>query len=443
MALPVTVNSRPDLAWVTNMADRFAVRFVDGQARIDDVALETIAEAAGTPTYVYSARFIGAAHARLVDAVRRTPTSICYAVKANGSLAILRHLGRLGAGADIVSGGELQRALAAGIAPHKIVFSGVGKTDAELDLAIETGVRSINVESEGELRRLAKRATAAGKTAPVCLRVNPDVDPATHPYLATGLRESKFGIARASALQLAVETARTPGLELVGLACHIGSQIAEVDPFAASVGRVVALVQALAARGVVIRHLDLGGGFGVPYGPDDKPFDIAAWGNAVADATESLDVELVVEPGRYLVANAGVLLTRVLGTKRGEARSFVIVDAAMNDLLRPSLYGAYHAIVPARLPPADAPCEPVDIVGPVCEAGDFLARDRAFNPVADGDLLAVLSTGAYAMTMASTYNTRPLAAEVLVDGDRWAITRPRKTVQELLADERYPDWLSI
>jgi diaminopimelate decarboxylase len=417
------------------------VRFVDGRAQVEGVALEAIAEAVGTPTHVYGARFIAGQYARLVGAVRHRPTSICYAVKANGSLAILRHLARLGAGADIVSGGELQRALAAGIEPGKIVFSGVGKTDAELDLAIAVGVRSVNVESEGELRRLAARAVAAGATVPVCLRVNPDVDPSTHPYLATGLRESKFGIAKGAALELAVAAAHTPGLALQGIACHIGSQIAEVEPFEASLERVVALVRALAERGIRLTHLDVGGGFSVPYRAEDREFDIEAWGRAVDEAVRDLDVEVVVEPGRFLVANAGLLLTRVVGTKRGESRSFAIVDAAMNDLLRPSLYGAYHAVVPVRLPPPDAAVETVDVVGPICEAGDFLARDRPLAPVAEGDLLAVLSTGAYAMAMASNYNTRPFAAEVLVDGDRWSLTRPRKTIADLLADERIPDWL--
>lgn len=437
----LAMHSRADDAWVTAAGDRFAVRFVDGCARIDDIVLEDVAGAVGTPTYVYGARFVSAQYHRLAGAVSHRPTSICYAVKANGSLAILRHLARLGAGADIVSGGELQRALAAGIEPAKIVFSGVGKSDAELDLAIATGVRSVNVESEGELRRLAARATAAGKTVPVCLRVNPDVDPSTHPYLATGLRESKFGIAKTAALELAVAAAQTPGLTLQGIACHIGSQIADVEPFAASLARVVALVRALGERGIRVRHLDVGGGFAVPYRAEDREFDIAAWGRALDEATRDLDVEVVVEPGRFLVANAGVLLTRVVGLKRGESRSFVIVDAAMNDLLRPSLYGAYHAVVPVRLPPSSSPTNVVDIVGPICESGDFLARDRPLGPVAEGDVLAFLSTGAYAMSMASNYNTRPFAAEVLVDGDRWAVTRPRKTVEELLADERIPDWL--
>jgi diaminopimelate decarboxylase len=435
------MTSVPDHSWVSSAGERFAMRYVDGRARVDDIDLESIARAVGTPTFVYGARFIAAQYARLAGAVSHKPTSICYAVKANGSLAILRHLAKLGAGADIVSGGELQRALAAGVTPDKIVFSGVGKTNAELDLAIATGVRSINVESEGELRRLAARATAVGKTAPVCLRVNPDVDPSTHPYLATGLRESKFGIAKTAALELAVAAAATPGLSLSGIACHIGSQIADVDPFGASLEGLATIVRALAERGIRVRHLDVGGGFAAPYRAEDRDFDIAAWGRAVDEATRDLDVEVVIEPGRYLVANAGVLLTRVIGTKRGESRSFVIVDAAMNDLLRPSLYGAYHAVVPVRLPAADARAESVDVVGPICESGDFLARDRLLAPVADGDVLAVLSAGAYGMAMASNYNTRPFAAEVLADSGRWAVTRPRKTVADLLADEQLPDWL--
>jgi diaminopimelate decarboxylase len=297
-------------------------------------------------------------------------------------------------------------------------------------------VRSINVESEGELRRVAARATAAGKTAPVCLRVNPDVDPSTHPYLATGLRESKFGIAKTAALELAIAAAATPGISLSGIACHIGSQIAEVEPFGASLDRLAAIVRALAERGIRVRHLDVGGGFATPYRAEDREFDIAAWGRAVDEATRDLDVEVVIEPGRYLVANAGVLLTRVIGTKRGESRSFVIVDAAMNDLLRPSLYGAYHAVVPVRLPAADARAESVDVVGPICESGDFLARDRSLAPVAEGDVLALLSTGAYAMAMASNYNSRPRAAEVMVDSEAVHLIRERETVESLYAGER-------
>lgn len=409
---------------------------------MEDVALERIAEEVGTPTYVYSAGHIERRFRALADSVGSRPTLLCYAVKANSSQAIIRHLHRLGAGADIVSGGELQRAMQAGVPPRHIVFSGVGKNDAEIDAAIMAGVKSINAESEGEIDRIAGRARALGRTASIALRINPDVDPVTHPYLATGLKESKFGIPMAKAFELACKAHESEGLALVGLACHIGSQIVDVSPFLDSYERVKSVIDALAGRGVRLKHLDLGGGLGIAYRSEDRQLDVKTWGNALADATRSLELELVLEPGRYLVGNAGLLMTRVLGRKHGESRGFVVVDAAMNDLLRPSLYGAYHAVVPAVLPPDDAPVEQVDIVGPICESGDFLAKDRTFSGGEPGELLAVLSAGAYGMTMASTYNTRPPAAEVLVSGDRYGVIRPRKTVEQLLADECYPEWMA-
>lgn len=435
------MSREPDHVWVEADSGRFALRYVDGVAHVDGLDVRRIADEVGTPTYVYGAAHIEARYRELAQAVGGVPTSICYAVKANGSQAILRLLARLGAGADIVSGGELQRVIAAGIPPAKVVFSGVGKTDEEIDAAIEAGIRSINVESAGELERVAARAAALGRKAPVCLRVNPDVDPDTHPYLATGLRESKFGIAMADALALSLHAHATPSLELVGLACHIGSQITEASPYLDSLTRIRTILEALREQGVRLRQLDLGGGIGIAYARDDARIDVDSWGRAVTEATRDLDLELVLEPGRYLVGNAGILLTRVLGVKPGEDRSFVIIDAAMNDLLRPALYGSYHAIVPVKRPPPDAPTRAVDIVGPVCECGDFLAQDRPLSAVAPGDLLAVLSVGAYGMTMASTYNTRPLPAEVLVKGDAFAVTHPRKTVSDLIAEERYPTWL--
>jgi diaminopimelate decarboxylase len=431
----------PDHLWVAADSGRFALHYEGGVAHIEGVAVERIAAEVGTPTYAYGVAHVETRYRELAEAVGGVPTSICYAVKANGSQAILRLLARLGAGADIVSGGELERVLAAGIAPQKVVFSGVGKTDDEVDAAIVAGIRSINVESSGELQRVAMRARSLGRVAPVSLRVNPDVDPETHPYLATGLRESKFGIAMGDALALALEAHESPSLELVGLACHIGSQITEAAPYLDSLDRVRGIMDALRERGVRLRQLDLGGGIGIAYARDDARIDVKSWGQAIVRATRDLDVELVLEPGRWLVGNAGVLLTRVIGVKTGEERSFVIVDAAMNDLLRPALYGSYHAVVPARLPASDAPIAVADVVGPVCECGDFLAQERALSAVAPGDLLAVLSAGAYGMTMASTYNTRPLPAEVLVRGDVFATTRPRKRVADLIAEERVPSWL--
>ncbi len=421
---------------------RFGVGWKDGALHVEGVSLEEIAQQVGTPVYVYGAAHIERRYREMARALEGRASTLCYAVKANSSQAVLRLLARLGAGADIVSGGELARALAAGIEPSKIVFSGVGKREEEIDAALEAGIRSINAESHEEVETLRRRALALGKTAPVSLRINPDVDPQTHPYLATGLREAKFGIPFDQALELSREVHVTEGLELVGLACHIGSQISQARPFLDSLARMRVLVDQLHGEGVALRQLDLGGGMGIPYRAEDPEMDVAGWGAALLAATADLDLELVLEPGRHFVGNAGVLLTRVLGRKRGEERNFVIVDAAMNDLLRPALYEAYHIISPVRRPGPEAVIKTADIVGPVCECGDFLAQQREIPWPEVGDLFVVLSAGAYAMTMASNYNTRPMAAEVMVSGDAWAITRPRKAVQQLIDEERYPDWLS-
>jgi diaminopimelate decarboxylase len=418
---------------------------VAGVLHVEEVPLPEIAVAAGTPTYVYSGAHIGARHDELARACASHPTLLCYAVKANSSQAVLRTLARRGAGADIVSGGELTRAIAAGIPAAKIVFSGVGKLDVEIDAAISAGLRAINVESAEELLRVATRARALGrpaKSVAVALRVNPDIDPDTHPYLATGLRESKFGVAMAEAEALALQAAALPELTLVGLACHIGSQIAEASPFLAAFERLRGLVLRLRERGVRLSQLDLGGGLGIAYTGEEATLDVAGFGAAVTAAARSLELELVLEPGRFFVGNAGVLLTRVIGRKRGEARSFAIVDAAMNDLIRPALYGAYHPIVPVLAAAAERPSLRADVVGPVCECGDFLGVDRLLPWPEPGELLAVLGAGAYGMAMASTYNTRPLAAEVMVHGDEFAVTRPRRTVEAMIADERMPEWLA-
>ena len=436
----MTSQGRPDHVWVQEVPDRFAFRYEGERGFIEDVALEDIAAAVGTPTYVYSARHIAARYRALEAAVSGRPTKICYAVKANGSLAVLRHLQRLGAGADIVSVGEMKRAMAAGVAPGDIVFSGVGKTDDELDAAIGAGLRSINAESAEEVHRIEARALALGKTANVTLRVNPDVDPKTHPYLATGMQEAKFGISMDEAATLARKVHATNGLRMEGIGCHIGSQIADVEPFVDSFQRLRALAKGLQEDGVKLGHIDLGGGFGIAYREQESELDIAAWGKAVVDASADLDVELMIEPGRWLVGQAGVLLTRVVGNKRSPTKGFVIIDAAMNDLLRPALYQAYHAIVPVSRPGSDTPISTVDVVGPVCESGDFLGLARPMSSVQAGELLAVLSSGAYGMSMASTYNTRPVPAEVFVDGERWAVTRPRQSVEDLLALEQVPDW---
>lgn len=407
----------------------------DGELCLEDVPLSRIAAEHGTPTYAYSRAEIEARFDALVGAVGHRPTTFCYAVKANSALAVLRLLARRGAGADIVSGGELARALRAGIPAERIVFSGVGKTDAELDAAIAAGVRSINLESVEELDQVTARARALGRAAAVSLRVNPDIDPKTHPYLATGMREAKFGIAMADAPEVARRAHAEPGLRLYAIGCHIGSQITEVGPFVDSVARLRALWEALAAEGIAFPCLDLGGGLGIPYHPDDPELDVKAWGRAVDEAVAGLPVELVFEPGRYLVGNAGVLVTRVLGRKRGETKRFVIVDGAMNDLVRPALYEAYHVITPASVPAPDVPTELCDVVGPVCESGDFLALGRTLPVTQTGDVLAVLSAGAYGMAMASNYNTRPRAAELMVEGATATVIRARETTADLFRGE--------
>ncbi|MBC8067834.1 MAG: diaminopimelate decarboxylase, partial [Deltaproteobacteria bacterium] len=391
-------------------AERFGLTLEADSARLRGVELAELARAVGTPTYVYDAVGIRGRLAELRRALGSGKGGVpdplvCYAVKANSSQAVLRVLAREGAGADIVSGGELARALAAGIPPQRIVFSGVGKTDDELDAAIAAGIRSINIESAEEFGRVSARAAAAGRSVPVSLRLNPDVDPDTHPYLATGLRTSKFGIPMIQALELALRAHRDVNLRLVGLACHIGSQIVEASPYRESVMQLRSIVVALREQGVTLAQLDLGGGLGVAYRPGEPDLDVRAWGQAVRVETDELGLQLLVEPGRWLVAEAGILLTRVLGHKRGEGSAFLIVDAAMNDLLRPALYEAYHAVVPARRVAADATLSVMDVVGPVCECGDFLALARALPSVENGELMMVMGAGAYGMTMASTYNT--------------------------------------
>ncbi len=435
------MSQRPDHLLVRDDPQRFGLRIVDGVLHVEDVDLRAIASEVGTPVYVYGTAHIEDRYTSLVSALAGRPTQICYAVKANSNQAVLRTLARLGAGADIVSGGELARALAAGIPASKIVFSGVGKLATEIDAALAAGIRSINVESAEELELIAARSAALGKQAPVSLRINPDVDPDTHPYLATGLREAKFGIAMEQGLELALRAVELDSIELVGLACHIGSQIVDAAPFLDSLARMRGLVDALAERGVKLRSLDLGGGLGIAYESDDPVLEAKRWGKALVDATADLDCELILEPGRYLVGNAGVLLTSVVMRKQGETKKFVVVDAAMNDLIRPALYEAYHAIVPVEFPAAEVPVEVADVVGPICECGDFLARERELPWPERGTLLAVLGAGAYGEVMASSYNTRPIAPEVMVAKDRWSVVRPRRSVEDMLDDERYPDWL--
>jgi diaminopimelate decarboxylase len=407
----------------------FALR--NGVLHAESVSLAAIAEQFGTPCFVYSRSALEAAYREFADACKGRDALICYAIKANSNLAVLDVLRRLGAGFDIVSGGELERVLAAGGDPGKTVFSGVGKTAEEMRRALAAGILCFNVESEGELHRLNEIAQAMGTRAPVSLRVNPDIDPKTHPYIATGLAENKFGVPCEEALRLYREAAALDGLRVAGMDVHIGSQITELAPFLAAVDKVLEFVDALAASGIRLRHLDMGGGLGIRYGEESPP-EARDYIEALLARIGGRSLKLILEPGRSLVGNAGVLITRVEYLKHGKRRNFAVVDAAMNDLLRPALYEAWHAVAPVR--PRTGPPQSYDIVGPVCESSDWLARDRsvALQP---GDLLAVLSTGAYGMSMSSNYNTRPRAAEVMVDGERALLVRERETVQGLFALE--------
>ena len=408
---------------------------LDGRLYFEGVALDTLAERFGTPLYVYSRHALEGAYQAYAEAFSATPHLICYAAKANSSLAVLNRFARLGAGFDIVSGGELARVLAAGGDAGKTVFSGVGKTVDEMRAALDAGILCFNVESVAELHRLNRIAGELGKVAPVSLRVNPDVDPKTHPYISTGLKENKFGVPIADAPALYRLAATLPNLKITGIDCHIGSQLTDLSPLTDAADRVLELVDALAAEGIMLHHIDLGGGVGIRY-HDETPPDLAAYGRVLAQKFAGRREKLLLEPGRSLVGNAGVLLTRVEYLKPGGDKNFAIVDAAMNDLMRPALYEAYHDIV--AVDERDAPAQRYDIVGPICETGDFLgfARDLAIE---EGDVLALLSAGAYGMSMASNYNSRPRAAEILIDKNKIHLVRQRETQEALMAGERLPD----
>ncbi|MDH3979457.1 MAG: diaminopimelate decarboxylase [Gammaproteobacteria bacterium] len=410
--------------------DHFNYR--DGRLYGEDVALAGIAAKFGTPCYVYSRATIER-HWRVFDeALAQQPHLVCYAVKANSSLAILQILARLGSGFDIVSVGELQRVLLAGGDPSRVVFSGVGKRSDEMRVALEAGIRCFNVESESELRRLNDVAGALGLRAPVSLRVNPDVDAKTHPYISTGLRDNKFGIAVDTALDAFRAAAELPHLQVTGIDCHIGSQLTTVEPFVDALARVLELVDRLQEAGISLRHIDLGGGLGIAYKESDAPPPPDTYVHALLEQLSDRSLELLLEPGRAIAGNAGVLLTRVEYLKHTAHKNFAIVDAAMNDLQRPALYDAWHDIVPLEPHAGDA--QVYDIVGPVCETGDFLGKNRVLN-VIEGELLAVRSAGAYGFTMSSNYNSRPRAAEIMVDGDRVHIIRDRETIEDLTRGE--------
>jgi diaminopimelate decarboxylase len=418
----------------------FAYR--DGVLHAEAVNLDALAAAVGTPFYCYSSATLERHYKVFTGAFADVRALVCYAMKANSNQAVIKTLAKLGAGADVVSGGELKRARAAGIPADKIMFSGLGKTAAELALALDERILCINVESEPELDLLSSIAASKGQTAPISLRVNPDVDSKTHAKIATGRSEDKFGIPLSRARAVYARAAKLPGLKVAGVDMHIGSQITELDPFGDAFALLAGFVRTLRADGHTISHIDLGGGLGIPYRNDNEPPPSPeAYAKVVKRATRDLDCRLIFEPGRLIVGNAGILVTRVLFVKQGEAKNFVVVDAAMNDLIRPTLYEAYHEIWPVSEPAVSARRIRADVVGPVCESGDFLALGRDLVEPASGALLAVMTAGAYGAVQAGTYNTRALVPEVLVKGSEWALVRPRLDVDQLIALDRMPDWL--
>jgi diaminopimelate decarboxylase len=413
-----------------------------GALYAEDVAVSDIAAAAGTPFYVYSAATIRRHFRVFAEAFQGLDALVCYAMKANSNQAVLRLLAKEGAGMDVVSGGELARALAAGVPGSKITFSGVGKTDEEIAAALDAGIFCFNVESEPELEAISRIAAARGGVAPVSLRVNPDVDARTHKKISTGKAENKFGVPLSRAREVYARAAKLPGIRVCGADMHIGSQLTDLAPFDEAFSLLAELVTDLRADGHDISHVDLGGGLGIPYheGDDPQSYHPERYAEIVRRHFGGLGCKLVFEPGRLIVGNAGVLVTRVIYVKRGEAKTFLIVDTGMNDLVRPTLYDAWHDIIPVR-EPVDRREIIVDVVGPVCETGDYVALDRKLPEALPGELLAVLTSGAYGAVQAGTYNTRPLIPEVLVDGDRFAIIRPRPSVEELIALDRAPDWI--
>jgi diaminopimelate decarboxylase len=408
----------------------------------EEVPLSAIAAEVGTPTYVYSHATLERHFKVFDDALKGRKHLVCYSVKANSNLAVLRSLISMGAGVDTVSRGEIFRALKAGVSADKIVFSGVGKRDDEIEYALEVGILAFNVESHGELEAIERVAEKMGKKAPVSLRVNPDVDAQTHPYISTGLKKNKFGIPVAWAREEFTAAMKLPHVEVVGIDCHIGSQLTKTSPFKDAIARLGELARSLVKDGVNLRYLDIGGGLGIPYNQEDPPSP-AEYGKAIQEAMDAfadLDVTVICEPGRVIVGNAGILLARTLYLKQGEIKNFVIVDAAMNDLIRPAFYDSYHAIWPVTKREKADPFV-ADVVGPICETGDFLARDRAlaWRPQ-ESDLMAIMSAGAYGFTMSSNYNTRPRAAEVMVKGGEFAVVRKREELEDLLRGESVPSF---
>ncbi len=405
---------------------------IDGRLFLEDVPLDDLANRYGTPLYVYSSAALTDAYQAYSQALAGLPHEICYAAKANSSLAILQHFARLGAGFDIVSGGELARVLSAGGAPDKVVFSGVGKSEAEMRQALEAGIHCFNVESQSELYRLNRVARELGKPAPISFRVNPDVDPKTHPYISTGLKQNKFGVPVGEALGLYRAAVGLPAIRIIGVDCHIGSQLIDLRPLGDALDRVLTLVEGLEADGIHLEHIDMGGGVGIRYREESSP-DLMAYGAMLKSRMTGRRQTLMVEPGRSLVGNAGILLAKVEYLKPGETKNFAVVDAAMNDLMRPALYDAFHDIRPVV--EHDGVPSRYDVVGPICETGDFIGLERTLC-LEEGDLLAVLSAGAYGMSMSSNYNSRPRAAEVMVNKNKDYLVRERETIDQLMYGER-------
>ncbi|MCZ7487753.1 diaminopimelate decarboxylase [Rhizobium rhizogenes] len=416
--------------------------YIDGVLHAENVPVPEIAKAVGTPFYVYSTATLERHYKVFSGAFADVDAMVCYAMKANSNQAVLKTLAKLGAGIDVVSGGELRRALAAGVPASRIMFSGVGKTVAEMDYALEAGIYCFNIESEPELEVLNLRAVKVGKRAHVSFRINPDVDARTHAKISTGKKENKFGISYERARAVYAHAATLPGIEVTGIDMHIGSQITELQPFEDAFRLLRELVEVLRGDGHAISHVDIGGGLGIPYREDNNPPPLPdAYAHLVKNELKSLNCKIVTEPGRLIVGNAGILVTEVIYVKDGGDKTFVIVDGAMNDLIRPTLYEAYHGIRPVVQPAEDTPRIKADIVGPVCETGDYLALDREMAAPQPGDLIAVSSAGAYGAVQAGTYNSRLLVPEVLVKGDKFHVIRPRGTYEELIALDSVPDWL--
>ncbi len=415
----------------------------NGLLHAEDVAIPEIAALVGTPFYLYSTATLTRHYRVFADALAAEGlrATVCFAVKANANLSVLRTLANLGAGADVVSEGELRQALLAGVPAEKIVFSGVGKSDDEMALALQSGILQLNVESFEELERLSAVATRLGRPARIAVRMNPDVDARTHDKISTGRKGDKFGVAFDRLGEIYARARALPGIEPVSLAMHIGSQLTELDPCRRAFARMAEAAERLLRDGTPLRHLDLGGGLGIPYRPGQETPPPAAYARAVRDSLGALDLPLLLEPGRMICGNAGVLVARVIGTKQAEDARFVIVDAAMNDLIRPAMYDGHHEILPVQEAPADTLRTAASVVGPVCESADIFARDRLLPPLKAGDLVAFMTAGAYGAVMASTYNSRRLVPEVLVKGSRHAVVRPRQSWEDLLGRDRVADWL--